>query len=108
MTRSIAERGRFPAINVLKSVSRTMPKSADPAFLPVITRARQVMATYADMEELIRLGAYRAGSSAEVDEAIRLHGPLEGFLRQAKDEVSSLGTGYGQLEQILRDLETER
>ena len=48
------------AINVLKSVSRTMPKSADPAYLPVITRGRQVMATYADMEELIRLGAYRA------------------------------------------------
>ena len=61
MERAIAERGRFPAINVLKSVSRTMPKSADPAFLPAITRGRQVMATYADMEELIRLGAYRAG-----------------------------------------------
>jgi flagellum-specific ATP synthase len=108
MQRSIAERGRFPAINVLKSVSRTMPKSADPLYLPTITRARQVMATYADMEELIRLGAYRAGSSAEVDEAIRLHEPLERFLRQAKDEVSSLGEGYRQLEQILRDLETER
>jgi flagellum-specific ATP synthase len=108
MQRSIAERGRFPAINVLKSVSRTMPKSADPAHLPTITRARQVMATYADMEELIRLGAYRGGSSAEVDEAIRLHEPLERFLRQAKDEVSSLGEGYRQLEQILRDLETER
>src|SRR6202795_1236486 len=108
MERSIAERGRFPAINVLKSVSRTMPKSADPAFLPVITRARQVMATYADMEELIRLGAYRAGFSAEVDEAIALHEPLESFLRQAKDEVSSLGEGYRQLEQILKDLETER
>jgi flagellum-specific ATP synthase len=78
MQRSIAERGRFPAINVLKSVSRTMPKSADPAYLPVIMRGRQVMATYADMEELIRLGAYRAGSSPEVDEAIRLHEPLEG------------------------------
>ena len=75
MERAIAERGRYPAINVLKSVSRTMPKSADPAFLPVITRARQVMATYSDMEELIRLGAYRAGSSAEVDEAIRLNRP---------------------------------
>ena len=85
-----------------------MPKSADPAFLPVITRGRQVMATYADMEELIRLGAYRAGSSAEVDEAIRLHEPLEGFLRQAKEEVTALNDGYRQLEQILRSLETER
>jgi flagellum-specific ATP synthase len=108
MQRSIAERGRFPAINVLKSVSRTMPKSADPAYLHVIKRARQIMATYADMEELIRLGAYRPGSSAEVDEAVRLHEPLEDFLRQAKDEATSLSTGYAQLEQILNSSETER
>jgi flagellum-specific ATP synthase len=108
MQRSIAERGRFPAINILKSVSRTMPRSADPAFLPVITKSRQVMATYADMEELIRLGAYRAGSSPEVDEAIRLHEPLEGFLRQSKDENCGLGEGYRQLAEILTNLETER
>ena len=57
-----------------------MPKAADQAFLPGLTHARQLMATYGDMEELIRLGAYRAGSSPEVDEAIALHGPLEEFL----------------------------
>ncbi|MBR0930847.1 flagellar protein export ATPase FliI [Bradyrhizobium diazoefficiens] len=108
MQRSIAERGRYPAINILKSVSRTMPKSADPEFWPVIQRARQVMATYADMEELIRLGAYRAGSSPEVDEAIRLHEPLEAFLRQRKDENASLADGYRQLAHILGNLETER
>ena len=108
MQRSIAERGRFPAINILKSVSRTMPRSANPDYLTVIMRGRQVMATYADMEELIRLGAYRAGSSPEVDEAIRLHEPLEAFLRQAKDEKSSLDDGYRQLAQILANLETER
>src|SRR3569833_470302 len=108
MERAIAERGRYPASNILKSVSRTMPKSADPEFLPVIMRGRQVMATYADMEELIRLGAYRAGSSAEVDEAIRLHEPLEAFLRQAKDEKASLDDGYRQLAHILTNLETER
>ena len=108
MQRSIAERGRYPAINILKSVSRTMPKSADPEFWPVIQKARAVMATYADMEELIRLGAYRAGSSPEVDEAIRLHEPLEAFLRQRKDEKASLSDGYRQLAQILGNLETER
>lgn len=107
MERAIAERGRYPAINVLKSVSRTMPKSADPAFLPILTKARQVMATYADMEELIRLGAYRPGSSPEVDEAIRLHGPLEDFLRQDKGEATGLAQGYQALEQILSSLETE-
>ena len=85
-----------------------MPKSADPAFLPAVNRARQTMATYADMEELIRLGAYRPGSSEEVDAAIKLHEPLEAFLRQAKDEVTQLGEGYRRLEQILKSLETER
>jgi flagellum-specific ATP synthase len=108
MERAIAERGRYPAINVLKSVSRTMPRSADPAYLPAITRARQIMATYTDMEELIRLGAYRAGTSAEVDEAIRLHKPLEDFLAQAKEDATSLADGYRRLDEILAGLETER
>jgi len=108
MQRAIAERGRYPAINVLKSVSRTMPRAAQPAYLPVIMRAKQIMATYADMEELIRLGAYRAGSSPEVDEAIRLHGPLEAFLGQAKEDKTGLLEGYQRLEQILPPLETEK
>jgi len=108
MERQIAERGRYPAINILRSVSRTMPKAADQAFVPVLTHARQVMATYADMEELIRLGAYRPGSSAEVDEAIRLHQPLEEFLGQAKEESTSLAQGYQRLAQILRPSETEK
>jgi flagellum-specific ATP synthase len=107
MERAIAERGRYPAINVLKSISRTMPKSADPAYVPVIQRARQVMATYADMEELIRLGAYRAGSSPEVDEAIRLHKPLEAFLAQAKEESTGIADGYRALTQIMGSKETE-
>src|SRR5712691_5318523 len=107
MERGIAERGRYPAINILKSVSRTMPRSADAAYLPTINRARQVMATYTDMEELIRLGAYRTGSSAEVDEAIRLHPPLEAFLAQGKEESTSLGEGYRRLAGILAGAETE-
>jgi flagellum-specific ATP synthase len=107
MERSIAERGRYPAINILKSVSRTMPRAADPVYLPLINRARRVMATYSDMEELIRLGAYRTGSSPEVDEAIRLHQPLEDFLAQGKEEATSLAQGYQRLEQILGDMETE-
>jgi flagellum-specific ATP synthase len=100
MERSIAERGRYPAINVLKSISRTMPRAADPAYVNVLTRARQVMATYSDMEELIRLGAYRLGTSEDVDEAIRLHRPLEAFLAQGKEESTSLAEGYRLLEQI--------
>jgi len=108
MERAIAERGRYPAINVLKSVSRTMPRAADPAYLPALTKARQVMATYADMEELIRLGAYRSGTSEEVDEAISLHKPLEAFLAQSKEEATSLAEGYRRLAEIVAGAETDR
>jgi flagellum-specific ATP synthase len=101
MERAIAERGRYPAINVLKSVSRTMPRSCDPAYWPVVQRAKKVLGTYADMEELIRLGAYRPGASAEVDEAISLNPALEAFLGQAKDESTSLGAGYRRLVEIV-------
>jgi flagellum-specific ATP synthase len=95
MERAIAERGRYPAINILKSISRTMPRAADPAHLPAINQARQVMAIYADME---------AGSSAEVDEAIALHKPLEDFLAQLKEESTSMADGYSELERILAGL----
>ncbi|MEZ5841984.1 MAG: flagellar protein export ATPase FliI [Hyphomicrobiales bacterium] len=101
MERQIAERGRYPAINVLKSVSRTMPRSVDPDYLPVVRRAKQLMAAYSDMEELIRLGAYRRGADAEVDAAIALHPDLEAFLTQAKGESTPLLAGYQRLAEII-------
>ncbi|GLS46762.1 flagellar protein export ATPase FliI [Methylobacterium brachythecii] len=101
MERRIAESGRYPAINVLRSVSRTMPKACEPAWLPTVKRARKVLATYADMEELIRLGAYRAGSSAEVDEAVALMPDLEAFLGQSKEEATSISEGYVRLAAIV-------
>ena len=101
MERAIAERGRYPAINVLKSVSRTLPGATPPEWRDMLREARRLLATYADMEELIRLGAYRAGSDVEVDEAIRLNGPLEAFLGQDKDDVTRLEDGYRQLANLL-------
>src|SRR4051812_44739982 len=101
MERQIAERGRYPAINVLKSISRTMPRACEPAYLPVVQKARAVLASYADMEELIRLGAYRAGASPEVDEAIALMPELEAFLAQGKEDSTSIGDGYARLAEIL-------
>lgn len=101
MERSIAERGRYPAVNVLKSVSRTMPESSAAEYRPVIKRARNLLATFADMEELIRLGAYRKGSDPLVDEAIALNGALEEFLSQAKDEATTIDEGYRRLAAIV-------
>lgn len=101
MERAIAENGRYPAINVLRSISRTMPECVPEEALPLVARARRLMATYADMEELIRLGAYRPGSDAVVDEAIHYHGPLEAFLAQQKGEATTLAESYLHLAQIL-------
>jgi flagellum-specific ATP synthase len=107
MERAIAEKGRYPAINILKSVSRTMPGCVEPAQLPHIRRARKLMSTYSDMEELIRLGAYRRGSSAEVDEAIAYQPLLDAFLMQGKGEAATLAQGYAQLAQLLNNLNGE-
>lgn len=103
LSRDIAERGRFPAIDILRSLSRTMPACNGAAENALVQRARTLMAAYSNMEELIRLGAYRIGSDPEVDEAIRYHDALEAFLRQDKDEGCSLSEGYEFLASILAD-----
>ncbi len=101
LDRAIAERGRFPAIDVLRSISRTMPDCNDEAENRIVRRARALMATYSDMAEMIRLGAYRAGSDSAVDEAIQYHDSLESFLAQDKDERCDLAAGYARLSEIL-------
>ncbi len=101
MERAIAERGRFPAINVLKSISRTLPGCQTPPERDVVRTARQTMAAYSNMEELIRIGAYRAGADPQVDRAIQLNPKLEAFLTQDKDERTSLDDGFNQLQMIL-------
>jgi len=106
MERAIAERGRFPAINVLKSISRTMPACQLPHERAIVTEARQTLAAYSNMEELIRIGAYRTGADPQIDRAIALNPALEAFLGQDKDEVTDLDTSFDKLAQIL-GLETQ-
>ncbi|MBC8445060.1 MAG: flagellar protein export ATPase FliI [Rhodospirillaceae bacterium] len=101
LDRVIAERGRYPAINILRSVSRTMPACNTPEENDVVNRARQYLATYEDMAELIRLGAYRRGSDGAVDEAIHYYPGIEGFLMQTIAEHSPLATCYDELRKIL-------
>lgn len=101
MERAIAERGRFPAINVLKSISRTMPRCNTEDENLVITEAKRFLSTYTDMEEMIRLGAYRRGSNPEVDRAIDLFPYLDGFLGQDKEDHTDLPSCYAMLAEIL-------
>lgn len=101
LERRIAERGRFPAINVLRSVSRTMPDCHGEQENALILRARRLLSVYEDMEDLIRLGAYRVGSNPEVDEAMRHYPQLERYLAQDKNERSDLAQGFAELAMIL-------
>lgn len=101
MERAIAERGRYPAVNVLRSVSRTMPGCVPEDFRPTLVRARELMSVFADMEELIRLGAYRKGSDPKVDRAIALNPALEAFLSQSGSERTSIADGYNLLAALL-------
>ncbi|HUJ03895.1 MAG TPA: flagellar protein export ATPase FliI [Rhizomicrobium sp.] len=101
LDRAIAERGRYPAVNILKSISRAMPACNTQEEQAVVARARAPLALYEDMAELVRLGAYKSGTNAEVDAAVKLFPRLEAFLAQRKDEQSKLGEGYAALETIL-------
>jgi len=101
LDRSIAERGRYPAVNILRSISRTMPDCNSKFENALVTRARTLLARYEDMAEMIRLGAYREGSDAGVDEAVYYYPALEAFLSQAIDEPSRLEDGYRALAEII-------
>ena len=108
LDRKIAERGRYPAINVLRSISRTMPGCNSPEENALINRAKQLLSTYEDMAELIRLGAYRKGSDEAVDEAIKYYPKIEAFMSQNKGEgATSMADGYEQLADLLDMREEE-
>ena len=100
LERQIGERGRYPAINILRSVSRTMPGCNTPKENELVGIARRLLASYDNMAEMIRLGAYRRGTDPQVDEAIHFQPALEAFLKQGKREATNLATGYAQLAQI--------
>jgi flagellum-specific ATP synthase len=101
MDRAIAERGRYPAINVLKSLSRLMPMCHSAEENALIARAKATLALYGEMEELIRIGAYKLGADADVDYAMRVRAALEAVLEQGKDERACIAEGFAALESAL-------
>lgn len=101
MDRAIADRGRYPAIDILKSTSRALPKALSDQQNAILRRAKQIISTYEDMVELIRLGAYRRGSDKAVDEAIQIYPQIESFLTQDKDDHSTIEESFERLKEIV-------
>lgn len=95
LERAIAERGRFPAVDVLRSVSRSLPEAASGPENETIAEVRRVLGTYDDVEPMVKAGLYRTGSDAAVDFAIRAFPEIDGFLAErghasAKDSFARL------------------
>ena len=108
LDRSIAERNRYPAVNILRSVSRAMPDCNTDEENALVYKARKYISSYEDMAELIRLGAYKKGSNREVDEAMFYYPMIDDFLMQQKNEKTSLAECYTLLQQILNTPYTEK
>ena len=101
LDRQLAARGHFPAVDVLQSVSRVMPAVADAHHRALAGRARRLLAAHERQRDLIALGAYRAGSDPEADEALSRLPALERFLRQESAERSTLPGALAALEEAL-------
>ena len=100
LSREIAERGRFPAVDVLQSVSRSLPGAASDEENTLLQQARRTMGVYERSKLMIQSGLYTQGSDAEIDAAIAVHAELEQFL--ARVETGSIDTSYEELAKALR------
>jgi flagellum-specific ATP synthase len=103
LDRRIGERGRWPAIDILRSVSRALPRCHSHDENALLAEARRLLGAYADMAEMIRLGAYRTGADPLVDMAIRHQPALEAFLGQTVDERIPTMEAFERLRETLAD-----
>jgi len=90
LTRKLAVHGQYPAVDVLQSISRVMRAVTTPAHREVAQKLRGLMAVWSENEELIRLGAYKAGSSPQVDAAVARIDAIRAFLMQDTQERTTL------------------
>ena len=97
LTRRLADRGHYPAIDILASVSRVMPEVVSREHQQVATQVKEMLATYQEMEDLINIGAYRSGSNPRVDRSISLIDPIKAFLQQDIAESVAWDSALSQL-----------
>lgn len=98
LSREIAERGRFPAVDVLQSVSRSLPEAATEEENGLLLQARRTMGVYQRSKLMIQSGLYSQGSDPEIDAAITAHAELERFL--ARVETGSIADSYDILRRL--------
>jgi flagellum-specific ATP synthase len=101
LARALANQGHYPAVDVLKSISRLMPDIVPEARLALAHRVRTWLSIYEDAEDLIKIGAYTAGTSRRIDEAVAKMDAISAFLRQGLQERASLEESWAALARLV-------
>jgi flagellum-specific ATP synthase len=101
LSRRLAGRGHYPAIDVLQSISRVMSDIVEPEVLTWASELREVLASYQEVEDLITIGAYKPGQNARVDRAVKLHDKVLGFLKQSAACPASLEECWRGMKEIV-------
>ncbi|WP_428908663.1 flagellar protein export ATPase FliI [Niallia sp. Krafla_26] len=101
LDRNLANKGQYPAINVLKSVSRVMNNISEMEHIKHAERLRELLSTYYHSEDLINIGAYKKGSNKDIDEAIHKYPQIISFLKQRTNEKSTMQQSINSLKQLV-------
>ncbi len=101
LSRSLAQRGHFPAIDVNQSSSRVMRAVSTPDHVRLAQKLRETLAVYKEAEDLINIGAYKPGSNPKIDKAIKVIDGVNDFLKQNVEDSSDFTKTMRQLQQIL-------
>lgn len=103
LSRKLAHRNHYPAIDVLQSISRCMSQIADREHKQTAGKLKNVLATYNEAEDLINIGAYKSGSNANIDYAIEKIDAVNSFLMQAVEEKYSFEESVKNMEDLFKD-----
>ena len=101
LSRSLAQRGHFPAVDIMQSASRVMKSVASPEHIKLAQKLREILAVYKDAEDLINIGAYKPGSNIKIDKAIKVIDQVNDFLRQAVEDPTNFNSTVRMMQQIL-------
>ena len=97
LSRALASEGWYPPVDVLESISRLMPAVTTPEHRERAMLIRQLLSAYARSEDLVRIGAYKAGSDPDLDRALAARQKLRAFLEQKPEERSSFEQTFSQM-----------
>jgi flagellum-specific ATP synthase len=104
LSRALASEGWYPPIQVLDSISRLMPAVTEPAHREQAALVRKLLAVYARSEDLVRIGAYKAGADPDLDRALQARGALRSFMAQDARERTDFAESLRRLAELVREV----